>query len=1117
MGLSVSIVAIAGLVWLGVLFGVAVYGERHPRLLEHRWAVVYALSLAVHCTSWTFFGTVTQASRSGWWLPPTFVGAILLYVFGIGILVRMVRLAREHNASSLADLIAARLGRHSGLAALVTAVMLLGIVPYIALQLKAVAMSYAMLVRNPQGMSAWHDSALYIALLMALFAMLFGTRRASAVAHNRGLVLAMAFESLFKLTAMLALSSLLISAPEAWTAAASDAEGTRGFPSFILLGAFAMFTLPHQFHAGVVECRDPKHLATARWLFPLYMLLIAAPILPLARLGDARLAAAGVPSDLYVLALPLAQGKAGLALLAFLGGLSAATSMVIVATLALSLMIANHFIAPVRVRAGWGRVASGDLRGEVLVQRRLAILAVILLAWMYSRVLAGSDALADIGALSFSALAGLAPASLVAVYWPRLGARPVTAGLAAGTLVWMYALFPAVFTPQADWLTHGPFGVALLAPTGLLGLGAWSALARAVALSLTANLLVMLLVAHLDRGRREIKAAVRELDAHELHAVAMRFLPPERVAVLFVATLRSGRIDAATLSAVEHELAAVIGASSARLLLDVAQRERLGQLDTVATIVGEASQDLRFNQRVLEAALENMSQGICVVDAELRVVAWNRRYAELFNYPQGMLAVGCPVAELTRHSISSGVIGDGDVEARVRQRLAHMRNGTAHLSERLFPDGSVIEIRGNPMPGGGYVATFSDVTAFRHAERALTRANETLEQRVVERTAELAQATREAERANETKSRFLAAVSHDLLQPLHAAQLFAHSLSARLGERERPIARHLHGALNATESLLAGLLDIARLDGGRLHPRPRAFALDELLGPLSAEFAALAEERGLRLDAVRTRVWVRSDPQLLRRVLQNFLGNALRHAERGRVLLGCRRDGQQVRIEVWDTGPGIPESERELIFEEFRRGGAATGQGLGLGLSIAKRMARLLDHALLLRSWPGSGSAFAVTVPLAAAEATTLPAAVQVLAENDRGGIALIVDNEPQALTALRVLLESWNWRVLAARDAHQALTLAAAERPHIAILDYHLDGGRTGLALHAELRAAIGDLPTAILTADRDSALRQRVQAAGVVLLYKPLKPLMLQQVLRHAQTGAAARSEVQEVAKKG
>ncbi len=1083
----------ASVLWLGVLFGVALYGERRPGFLRRQWAVVYALSLAVHCTSWTFYGTVTQASRSGWWLPPTFAGVILLYVLGFGVLQRLVELARESNASSLADLIAARLGRSSSLAALVTIVTLLGIVPYIALQLKAVAMSYGILVYRERESLAWQDSALYVALLMALFAMLFGTRRASAVAHNRGLVLAIAFESLFKLVAMLALGLLVFGAHDATALAKAPAHDTRGFPALILLGALAMFTMPHQFHAGVVECRNAAHVRTARWMFPLYILLISLPILPLARLGDAQLAAAGVPSDLYVLALPLAQGHGGLALLAFLGGLSAATSMVIVATYALSLMVANHLIAPLRALGGWARSRREDLRGEVLNLRRVAILAVLLLAWAYSRVLVGNDALADIGALSFSALAGLAPGALVAVYRPALGARAVFAGLAAGTAVWLYALLPTIVGPGAAWLESGPFGVAVLAPSDLFGLGAWSPLARAVVSSLCANIAIMALVASLGRGRIETRPR-HALEWTQLRTLAARFLPPERVAALFPASPHAAIVDEATLAGVAHELAAVIGASSARLLLDAAHSDRVGQLDTVAAIVGEASADLRFNQRVLEAALESMSQGICVVDAQLRVVAWNRRYAELFAYPAGMLKVGRAVAELTAYNIDAGVIGaSDDVAARVNARLAHMRNGTPHLSERRFPDGSVIEIRGNPIPGGGYVATFSDVTAFRSTESALMLANATLEQRVVERTAALAQAMQQAERANETKSRFLAAVSHDLMQPLHAAQLFAHMLRTRADTHERATTQHLEGALNATENLLGGLLDIARLDGGQLDPRARAFALDEVLAPLAAEFAVLAAERGLRFDAMPTRAWVHSDPQLLRRILQNFLGNALRHTERGRVLFGSRREGERLRIEVWDTGPGIEPAEQRLIFEEFRRGGNASGQGLGLGLAIAERIANLLGHHLSLRSWPRHGSVFAVHVPLAPVQAAAPVGAEPMHVAS--AGSALVVDNEPQALLALRLLLENWGWKVIAARTPEHAAQ--HAHEADIAIFDYHLDAGRTGLDLARTIHAAGARVPTIILTADRDRALRQRIQAEGLTVLYKPLKPLALHQTL--------------------
>ncbi|CAM0998901.1 DNA-binding response regulator DpiB of citrate/malate metabolism [Rhodanobacter sp. Root179] len=1098
--LSASVIAIAALCWLGLLFGVALLGERRPHIFEKRWAIVYALSLAIHCTSWTFYGTVTQASRSGWWLPPTFVGAILMYLFALKFLGRLVQLVREYNAGSLADLIAVRLGRHSGLAALVTAVVVIGIVPYIALQLKAVAMSYGILSQGQLAESdPWQDSALYVALLMALFAMLFGTRRASTMAHNRGLVLAMAFESLFKLGAMLALGTLLFAAlPPGLPVNVPQAPDSGGFPALILLGALAMFTMPHQFYAGIVECRDDGQLRTARWLFPLYLLLISLPILPLARLGDAWLGASGVSSDMYVLALPLARGEHGLALIAFLGGLSAATSMVVIATLTLSLMVVNHFIAPLRVRSGWGRDEHGDLRGELLNHRRVAILLVILLAWAYSRLLARNEALADIGAISFSALAGLTPALLAAVYRPQLGPRAVMAGLAAGTLVWMYAVLPALLPAAPAWLHSGPFGLHWLAPDGLLGLGNWNRLGRAVVVSLLVNIVVMLALASSRYGRSAHAVSVGDVGLVELRALAARFLPPERVALLFASAPAAGSAGSARVAQVEHELAAVIGAASARLLLEVVHRQGRDDLDTVVAIVGEAAQDLRFNQRVLEAALENMSQGICVVDAELHLVAWNTPYACLFDYPPGMLQVGRPVAELTRHNIDAGMLGPGEVEARVQRRLAHMRTGTRHLSERRFPDGTIVEIRGNPMPGGGFVATFTDVTAFRQAEAALKRVNETLELRVEERTRELAAASAEAQAANASKSRFLAAVSHDLMQPLHAAQLFAHSLTERGGDAA--IGQHLNGALSATEGLLTGLLDVARLEGGRLHPQPRAFALAEVLDPLAAEFSAIALDRGVRLDVVGTRAWVYSDPQLLRRVLQNFLSNALRYAEHGRVLLGVRRGGDHLRVEVWDTGPGIAVAEQELIFQEFRRGSAAGGQGLGLGLSIAQRMAELLGHPLGLRSWPGQGSVFHLAVPLARA-AARLPMATGV-ARSLPTGRALLLDNEPAALAALGSLLSSWGWQVHPARNAEQAL--AAPWRPDLHILDFHLDGGHTGLDVWQRLCERHADVPTVMLTADRDGELRQRLLDAGIGVLYKPLKPLALRQMLQRIVAGA-------------
>ncbi len=1103
----------AGLLWLGLLFGVALVGDRQPRILARHWSIVYALSLAVYCTSWTFYGTVTQASRSGWWMPPTFIGTILLYAFGFGVLMRLVAIARAHHSTSIADLVAIRLGRNPVIAALITLVAVLGIVPYVALQLKAVAMSYGMLARRQElAVSAWQDSALWVALAMALFAMLFGTRRASAIEHNRGLVLAMAFESLFKLVAMLALGALVVSGldlPASTAVEPPPAGGASGFATLVMLGALATFTLPHQFHAGVVECRDPAHVRTARWLFPLYMLVVALPILPLARAGDALLAPVGVPSDLYVLALPLAQGHDGLALVAFLGGLSAATSMVVVATLALSLMIGNHWIAPLRVRWGWRR-AAGDLRGEVLVQRRIIILCVVLAAWMYSRVLVANDALADIGALSFSALAAIAPGVLAAVYRPQIGARAVGAGLVVGTLVWLYALLlPTIADATSPWMQDGPYGIAWLAPDRLFGLDDWSRLGRAVVASLAANLAVLALVARSRFAHAASTPRLGGVGIDELRALATRFLPPEQVATLLPADGEGLLAPEDTVAAVEHELAAVIGAASARLLLTVARREQGAELETVAAIVGEASQDLRFNQRVLEAALENMSQGISVVDKELALVAWNRPYAALFDYPPELLRVGVPVADLVRWNARRGLAGDDDLEREVGKRLAHMRAGTPYVTERRFPGGDggrVVEIRGNPMPGGGFVATFTDVTAFRRSETELKRVAETLEQRVGERTAELASAKREAERANKAKGRFLAAVSHDLAQPLNAAHLFTHALAQRLRHDEyREALGHIDGSLTSAEALLSGLLDMSRLDSGRMQAQRRAFALDDWMRGLAAEFRVLAEERGLGLHCIPTRAWVDSDPQLLRRVVQNFLANAVRYTSRGRIVLGCRRRGASLSIEVWDTGVGIAEADRGLVFEEFRRLGD-TGDGLGLGLAIAERIARLLGHPLRLRSRVGHGTVFAIEVPLAAAS-TPSPVRVDVPVPALPRSRVLVVDNDAAVLRAMQALLDGWQCDVRAARTPEQAIASFEQDGADILLFDYHLDHTVTGLDLREALGAEARALPCAIITADHSDGVRDAVAAAGCHLLHKPLKPLALRTLMARMRMVASAR----------
>jgi PAS domain S-box-containing protein len=1098
--LSVGLVAAAALAWLAVLFGTAVYAERHAGAFAAHWRHVYTLSLAVHCTSWTFYGTVTQAGRYGWPLPPTFIGAIVFYALAFGFMIRLVRLARESNATSLADLIATRLGKDAWLAAIVTGVVAIGLIPYIALQLQAITLSFSTVVSRPGAAgdaapAIWRDGALYVALAMALFAMLFGTRRASAAEHNRGLVLAMAFESLFKLVAMLALGLfvwLALDLPDAAQVArvATTAPAT-GFVPLVLLGVLAMFLLPHQFHVAVVECRDEAHVRTARWQFPLYLLLIALPTLPLAKAGAALLGDR-VPSDMYALALPLSQGHEAMALLVFLGGLSAATGMVIVSTLALSLMIGNHWFAPGLLRGAWSRGQGDDHRGALLMLRRGGILAIMLLGWAYSRLVSGSDALADVGAVSFSALAALAPALAFAVWRPDTPPRAAAAGVALGFMAWAWVMLVPTLAGDRPWLLAGPFGWSWLAPDALFGLTGWSRLGRAVGVSLFVGTAVTLAVAW--RGAPSRGPSRAGSDRQTLRNAGRRFLPAPRVDELLRGAPANGPVPAAIEARLERELAAILGSASARLLLDAARREAGPDLDTVAAIVGEASQDLRFNQRLLEAALENMSQGISVVDSELRLVAWNTRYAQLFGFPPGMLRVGMPVEQLVRRNLRQGLLGVVDVEHESAKRLRHMRAGTPYLAERRFPDGTVVEIRGNPMPNGGFVATFTDVTAFRDAEAELKRSNETLEQRVAERTASLDQARREAERANDAKSRFLTAVGHDLLQPLHAAQLFTDGLSRQLDERQRGSLRQVRGALESTTDLLTGLFDMSRLEAGGLLPQPRDFPLADVLEPLASEFHALAAERGLAFRYVATAAWVHGDPQLVRRVLQNFLANAVRYTGSGGVLLGARRDGSGLRIEVHDTGPGIEPSQQTVIFEEFRRGEGVPGQGLGLGLAIADRIARLMHAPLALRSRMGRGTVFSLRLPRVAGPARGDPMPAKPGLAGTR---VLLVDNDADALAAMRALLQGWGCEVDAVADGDAATAAMASHPAALWLFDYHLDDGDTGIALGARLAGRFGARPTLVLSADDSGEVRRAVLEEGLSLLQKPVRPLALKSVL--------------------
>ncbi len=523
----------------------------------------------------------------------------------------------------------------------------------------------------------------------------------------------------------------------------------------------------------------------------------------------------------------------------------------------------------------------------------------------------------------------------------------------------------------------------------------------------------------------------------------------------------------------ERLLASAIGTASSRLVLSLLLKKRSVSTTDALKLLDDANAAMQYNREVLQTALEHARQGVSVFDAEGKLMVWNRPFAEVLALPPETLHIGAGFDRILRALAARGEFGPGDIDDLVAERADRLLRAEEPQIERLAMLGLVVEVRAARLPDGGIVTTYTDVTASVAAAEELERANETLERRVRERTeelmrlnGELAQAKQEADEANLSKTRFLAAASHDILQPLNAARLYTTSLVERQAANdERRLVDNIDASLEAVEEILGALLDISRLDAGAMKPEIASFRLDELFRQLAVEFAPMAAQKGLTLTFVPTSLAIHSDRRLLRRLLQNLVSNAIKYTSKGGVVVGCRRRGKRLSLEVHDTGPGIPQAKQRIIFQEFQRleQGAKIARGLGLGLSIVERIARVLEHRLTVKSKVGRGSSFMVQVPIAPAlpAAVPGPAPAPIGAAPLDGLTVLAIDNEPQILEGMRALLTGWGCHTLVAGDwqaAHEVLT-ASHTTPDVVIVDYHLDEGN-GLDVVTQLRWRFGREP---------------------------------------------------------
>ncbi len=906
--LSAPVVVLISLLYLALLFAIASWGDRRADSGRSIIATpyVYALSIAVYCTSWTFFGSVGRAVSSGVGFLPVYLGPTLTFVLGWVVIRKLIRIAKTNRITSIADLIASRYGKSFELGIVVSVIAVVGILPYISLQLKAISTSYSILLQYPEirmpqepaGQSLLQDTELYVTLVMAAFAILFGTRHIDASERHEGMVAAIAFESIVKLVAFLAVGLFvtfgvfngfgdIFARAEAsdalWRLFTIDGVGAHtSWVTLTLLAMAAIVVLPRQFQVLVVENVDERHVRQAMWLFPLYLLLINIFVLPIAFAGLLKWPGGGIDADTFVLTIAMQEKAPLLALLAFIGGLSAATGMIIVETVALATMVSNDLVMPLLLRVGRLHLSERrDLTGVLLAIRRGTILLVLLLGYLYASTIGSSYALVTIGLVSFVAALQFAPAILAGLYWKGATKAGALSAQIGGFVVWLYTLLLPSFA-RSGWIAasfadFGPFGIELLKPYALLGLQGLDPISHATIWTMIINVGLLVGVSlFTSQSMIERSQAVQFVDVFkstsgttrvwrgrvakaELLALLARFIGDARAEAAFQRYQldigrpldREAAADAALIAFVERQLAGAIGAASARIMIASVVREEMHDIDEVTRILDEASQLVVYSRK-----LEDKSKELEAATDELR--AANERLKELDKLKDDFMAtvsheIRTPLTSI--RSFSEILRDNADLDAEQRQEFMSI---IVQESERL--------------------------------------------------------------------SRLI----NDILD---LAKMEA-------GTTDWQIAEH--------------------------DPTP---ILEQALASTSGIFAR-ATGTVLDLDIARSLPPVRVDPDRLIQVIINLVSNAAKFCDKtkGRVVVRARAQGRWLQVDVEDNGGGIALSDHEKIFERFQQAGnilTDKPEGTGLGLPISRQILQRFGGRIWVESEPGKGARFSFRIPAA--------------------------------------------------------------------------------------------------------------------------------------------------------
>lgn len=1134
-------------IYLAILFYIAFMGDKKPIGQYSRYQpLIFTLSLTVYCSSWTFFGSVGKAAVSGWEFFSIYLGPMLLFVFCTPFLKKLITVSKRHKTTSIADFISTRYGKNQALASMVTVIALIGTVPYIALQLKAVSNAFDLLAgRTNGGASVFllSDTAFYLGLILAVFSILFGVRRIDATEHHRGIINAISFEAVIKLASLIVIAGLsyLIIVDEADLSAQqvsdilfepySAGQFSVQFFTQALLAAAAIICLPRQFHVAAVESRGDE-MSVAKWGFPLFLLLVSISVIPITSAG-LQVFNSTNSADLFILSLPMGYGNKGLALLSYLGGFSAATGMVIMATVALSTMVSNDLILPVLFRLKDQR-DKHNFYPTLLLVRRITIFVLLAFSYGYYRIALGDKSLSSIGLISFAAAIQFAPLIVGGLYWRGGHKNGAMIGLLAGFSVWLYTLLlPTLagsrFVPDS-FATAGLFGWQSLAPQQLFGVVFSDTLTHGVFWSLAVNIgcyvLFSLRAKHSLMDRLQAASytegsevsvsyqstANEHLSVNDLIELCQRFVGDSRTRRMLTVFEQSHvKLKGSDLASVELlkqaelMLAGSIGTATAENILNSALGVSSNAPGNIVNLLDQTSQAITFNRELLQVSLDNISQGVSVVDHNLCLVAWNKPYLAMFAYPDDFIKVGMPAEQLIEYNINRTIVEtrESTRSGEVEKRLNYLRSGLGYIFERVWQDGRVIQTQGSRLPDGGFVTTYTDISEMKRIQRELEISNMNLESKVNQRTEILSRLNKRLQNETESKTKFLAGVSHDLAQPLSAGKLYLGALIEDLkGDSNLSrLANNALGSLESAKTLLKGLVDISKLDSGALHPEIQVISIKTLLDALDNEFSVIAKQKGLRFKVIGADCNILTDSNMLRSILQNFISNAIRYTKRGSVMVVCRRRKGLLCIEVRDSGIGIDEHHIETVFDEYVQLDDSLTEGLGLGLAITKRVSDLLNHPIGVRSVLNQGSVFHVTVPISEGIICIAGRVDEAHIEDGflEGFVVLCIDDESAITQAIDELLTRWGASVYTAKNHREYLSLLdQGIRFNIILADYHLRDSWRGLDVLQHYRECNKyQFMGVLITAEKNASIEDETLLAEFFFLAKPIDARLLKATL--------------------